>query len=299
MESPFKRAMMLTHRYLHSFQVDELAHMFRVTAGLPSSDWAKKRTDRLTDEHMQEILETELGGVNDVLAQLYAVTGNPDHLALARRFDHRRIFEPLANGRDELRGLHANTQIPKFVGAAQEYEVTGEPFYRHVASFAWETITGGRTFATGGTSNYEHWRTPPGQLASELSPWSAETCCSYNMLKLTRHLFGWDPQAKYADYYERTLYNSILASQHSEKLSLSISTLRFTWKTCPIRTTPTRNGLTAALPSPKNSKSPSSAATSGMTSFELVIRSESRLFCTATVATNSCLKRPARLRVYL
>ncbi|MDA2925761.1 glycoside hydrolase family 127 protein [Acidobacteria bacterium AH-259-G07] len=176
----------------------------------------KNRTDPLAEVHMQDILETEFGGMNDIFARLYEVTKDPDHLLMAKRFDHQRIFKPLADGRDELKGLHANTQIPKFVGAAKEYEVTGDPYYERIASFAWETITQHRTFATGGTSSYEHWRTGPDQLASEIGASTAETCCSYNLLKLTKHLFTWNPKARYADYYERALFNAILASQNPE-----------------------------------------------------------------------------------
>lgn len=200
----------LLDMYLHAGNEQALEVLKR------AADWAYQRTGRLSREQMQEILESEFGGMNDLFAALYQLTRDPRHLELARRFDHGRIFQPLAEGRDELMGLHANTQIPKFVGAAREYEVTGDPFYRRIATFSWETITGGRTFATGGTGNYEHWRTPPGELASELGAWSAETCCAYNMLKLTRHLFTWNPEARYADYFERTLYNAILASQDPE-----------------------------------------------------------------------------------
>jgi DUF1680 family protein len=185
-----------------------------VVKGMAS--WAKKRTDRLSTEHMQQILEREFGGINDIFARLFAVSRNPDHLVMAKRFDHKRILDPLAQHKDELTGLHVNTQLPKFIGAAQEYEMTGEVYYREIASYSWETIVNTRSFATGGTSNYEHWRAEPNKLANELSAESQETCCSYNMLKLTRHLFTWNPDVKYADYYERTLYNSILATQHPE-----------------------------------------------------------------------------------
>ncbi len=178
--------------------------------------WAKKRTDRLTDEQMQIMLKIEFGGMNEVFANLYALTGNADYLALAKRFDHEFVFTPLMKGKDWLHGLHANTQIPKIIGAAREYELTGEKKYHDIASFFWDAVISNRMYSIGGTSNYEHWRTPPSLLARELSVESAETCCTYNMLKLTRHLFEWTADEKYADYYERAIYNQILASQSPE-----------------------------------------------------------------------------------
>ena len=101
--------------------------------------WVKLRMEPLTDAQRQGMLETEFGGMNEVLANLYAVTGDPEHLRLARYFDHRAVFDPLARGEDRLDGLHANTQIPKAIGAAREYELTGETRYRDIASFFWQS----------------------------------------------------------------------------------------------------------------------------------------------------------------
>jgi DUF1680 family protein len=180
------------------------------------ADWAKMRTDKLDDSQMQKMMSNEFGGMGEVLANLYAATGRAEYLALAQRFDHKRIFDSLAEKRDALQGLHANTQIPKVIAAAREYEETGDKKYETIATFFWDTVIGGRMYSIGGTSNYEQWRTPPGKLAAELSVESAETCCTYNMLKLTRHLFEWSPEARYADYYERAILNQILASQSPE-----------------------------------------------------------------------------------
>ncbi len=176
--------------------------------------WAKKRTDRLSEDQMQQMLRTEFGGMNEVLRNLYAVTDDGDMLTLARRFDHKAILDPLAQHRDTLRGLHVNTQIPKIIGAARAYELTGERYYYEVATYFWNEVTRARSYATGGTSNDEHWRAEPYQIACELGPAAHETCCTYNMLKLTRHLFGWDPSPSYADYYERALFNGILSTQN-------------------------------------------------------------------------------------
>jgi DUF1680 family protein len=177
--------------------------------------WNKKRLDRLDADKMEAILNrTEQGGMNEALANLYALTGKPDYLAMARRFDEKHYVDPLANGEDRLKGEHVNSFIPNMIGSARQYELTGNERDRRIAEFFWDQVTGKRCYATGGTSNFEGWRTEPNQLAAELSDRTQETCCSYNMLKLTRHLFTWNPDARYADYYERTLYNAILSTQN-------------------------------------------------------------------------------------
>jgi uncharacterized protein len=179
---------------------------------LKMADWVKFRVDRLTEEQQQAALGTEFGGMNDVLANLYAVTGNPEHLRIARKFDHRAVFEPLARGEDKLNGLHANTQIPKAIGAAREYELTGEKRYYDIASFFWERVAKHRSYVIGGHSNSESFF-PIEHFSKHLGAASTETCNTYNMLKLTRHLFAWEPSAERMDFYERGLYNHILASQ--------------------------------------------------------------------------------------
>ena len=179
--------------------------------------WCKSRCDRLSDEQMQRMLDTtEQGGMNEVLANLYGVTGNPDHLALAQRFNQESYNRPLAAGRDELKGLHVNSFIPNIIGTARQYELAGKRPDHDIAHFFWHQVVGHRCYSTGGTSNLEHWRTDPDHLATELSPDSQESCCTYNMLKLTRHLFSWYARAEYADYYERALFNSILSTQDPE-----------------------------------------------------------------------------------
>jgi len=181
------------------------------------ADWVKMRTDRLSEEHMQRMLNhTEQGGMNEVLANLYAVTGNPDHLALSFRFNQKSYNEPLTDYKDKLKGLHVNSIIPNIVGTARQYELTGDRYYHDVADFFWEQITRARSFSTGGTSHDEHWGSDPYQLDAQLSPTTQETCCTYNMLRLTRHLFCWYADPKYADYYERALFNGILPTQNPE-----------------------------------------------------------------------------------
>lgn len=176
--------------------------------------WVKSRTDKSDRGHMERVLNfTEQGGMNEVLTNLYAITGNPEYLATARRFDERHYTEPLAHGLDEMKGEHVNSFIPNIIGSAREYEMTGDPVLRQIATFFWNEVTGARSFATGGTSDNELWETGPYQMSEELGRESHESCCTYNMLKLTRHLFSWEAAARYADYYERALWNGILSTQ--------------------------------------------------------------------------------------
>jgi DUF1680 family protein len=174
--------------------------------------WVDGRTGRIPEEQMQRTLQTEFGGMNEVLANFSAATGNPRYLVVAKRFDHHAVMDPAGQGRDALTGLHANTQIPKFIGAAREFELTGDPFYRDAAQFFWQQVALHRSYVTGGNSISEHFQTPPDVLASELTDLTQETCNTYNMLKLTRHLFTWQAGPQYADYYERAFLNHILAT---------------------------------------------------------------------------------------
>ena len=176
--------------------------------------WVKFRTDRLSATQIQNMLDTEFGGMNEVLANLYQVTSNPDHLTVAQRFDHAEIFDPLASNLDRLSGYHANTQIPKALGAIREYHATGTQRYRTIAVNFWDIVINQHTYVIGGNSNGEYFR-PPGQIASQLSDSTCETCNTYNMLKLTRQLFFTNPvRADYMDYYERGLFNQILGQQN-------------------------------------------------------------------------------------
>jgi DUF1680 family protein len=151
-----------------------------------------------------------------VLYNLADATGDRRWQALADRFNRRRILEPLAVGHDDLQGLHANTTIPQIIGAARGYEVSGSPQMRQAVETFWHTVVGQRCYCTGGTSNEEHWNSPPGMLGNELSGYTEESCCTYNMQKLTRHVLAWTADPRAADYYERALFNGILGVQHPE-----------------------------------------------------------------------------------
>ncbi len=152
------------------------------------ADWAAKGTDQLTDEQFQRMLICEHGGMNEAMADLFLITGNDAYLRLAIRFCHQEVLEPLAKGIDELEGKHANTQIPKVIGAAKLFNITGERKYKDMALFFWNVVTKHRSYSIGGNSINEHF----GPTNSErLGVQTAETCNTYNMLKLTEfYLLG-------------------------------------------------------------------------------------------------------------
>lgn len=159
------------------------------------------------------MLLCEYGGMNDVLVNIYSLTGNKKYLDLSYKFYDRKILDPLAAGKDSLAGKHSNTQIPKVIGSARRYELTGNTKDLSIAKFFWQTIIENHSYATGGNSNYEYLGEPH-KLNDKLTDNTTETCNTYNMLKLTRHLFALDPDASLMDYYEKALYNHILSSQN-------------------------------------------------------------------------------------
>ncbi|HEY2276022.1 MAG TPA: beta-L-arabinofuranosidase domain-containing protein [Steroidobacteraceae bacterium] len=176
--------------------------------------WVERWVQPLDGEQMARVIEREYGGMNELLYNLAASTGNARWRAVAQRFNKERVFAPLAAGRDELKGLHVNTTIPQIIGAARGYEVAGDLQLHDVAANFWHTVAERRCYCTGGTSNGESWNAPPGILAQELSGYTQESCVTYNMQKLTRHLYTWTADPRLGDYYERTFYNGILGVQH-------------------------------------------------------------------------------------
>ncbi|KAJ6279011.1 hypothetical protein J3E71DRAFT_183219 [Bipolaris maydis] len=181
---------------------------------LALAGWVDGRTKKLSTAQMQTMLGTEFGGMNDVLAEIYQLTGDKQWLTVAQRFDHAKAFDPLANNQDQLNGNHANTQVPKWIGAAREYKSTGTQRYLDIARNAWDITTNAHTYAIGGNSQAEHFR-PPNQISNFLTNDTAEQCNTYNMLKLTRDLWTTDPTStKYFDYYERALINHLLGAQN-------------------------------------------------------------------------------------
>jgi uncharacterized protein len=178
--------------------------------------WVAGYTQPLSYNHMQRVLGTEFGGMGETLSNLYAVTGKEYYLEISQRFDKKQFFDPLAAHRDELKGLHVNTHIPQVIAAARYYELTGDRRYRDIADYFWDEVVSERSYCTGGTSNGESWNTDPGKLSTELGTNTTECCCAYNMMKLTRHLFGWSPDARLMDYYERLVFNHRLGTINPE-----------------------------------------------------------------------------------
>jgi uncharacterized protein len=177
------------------------------------ANWTEDITQNLSDSLFQKMLVTEYGGMNDALVNTYAITGNKKYLDLSYKFYDKRILDSLAAQLDVLPGKHSNTQIPKVIGSARRYQVTGDKRDKAIADFSWETVTKHHSYATGGNSNYEY-LSEPDKLNDRLTDNTTETCNTYNMLKLTRELFAVNPSAALMDYYEKALYNHILASQN-------------------------------------------------------------------------------------
>jgi hypothetical protein len=177
--------------------------------------WAKARTDKLSDVQLDRVLNVEHGGMNEVLNNLFALTGDPAHLALAKRFEHASFIGPLALDHDDLSYIHANTNIPKISGAARHYELTGDERYAEIARYFWDRIAHHRTYCTGGNNVGEGWREPD-RLADTLAVNNQECCTVYNMLKVTRYLLTWSGDPAYGDYYERNVFNGVLGTQEAD-----------------------------------------------------------------------------------
>jgi uncharacterized protein len=173
--------------------------------------WAEKILSGLDDAQLQRMMNTEFGGMNEVLADLYADTGDARWLALSYKFEHHAFLEPLRRHQDDLAGTHGNTQVPKIIGVAARYVYAGRPEDLLAATFFWDQVVQHHTFSSGGHGKDEYFG-PPDQLNDWIDGRTCETCNTYNMLKLTGRLFSVWPDPHYADYYERALFNHMLAS---------------------------------------------------------------------------------------
>jgi len=171
--------------------------------------------DALDHQQMQTLLDSEFGGLNESYIELGARTGNPRWTAIGKRLRHEKVVDPAIAGKDDLPHRHANTQVPKFIGEARQFEVTGDADSAAAARFFWETVVTHYSYVIGGNADREYFQQPD-TVASFLTEQTCEHCNSYNMLKLTRHLYQWTPQSRYFDYYERTLHNHTMAAQHAE-----------------------------------------------------------------------------------
>lgn len=184
------------------------------TIFLKFCDWAISITSNLSDAQMESMLGTEHGGMNEIFVDAYQMTGDERYLIAAKRFSHKELLNAMALGYDNLDNKHANTQIPKVVGFQRIAEFSGDPHYANAARFFWETVTQNRSLAFGGNSRSEHFPSASACMDYVTGVEGPESCNTYNMLKLTEHLFRAIPLAKYADFYEKALYNHILSTQH-------------------------------------------------------------------------------------
>jgi len=195
------------------------------------ADWIYTQIMHLNDEQFQNILECEHGGIAETFADLYYDTKDEKYLALSKRFFDRKLMTPILNGVDNLAGLHANTQIPKYIGLARITELDGSPREKITAENFWNIVVDHHSYKTGGNSYHEHF-SPADKLNDFLDPVTTESCNTYNMLKLSNHLFCWNPHSKISDYTERLILNHSLASQNPENgwvtyyLSLEMPALR-------------------------------------------------------------------------
>ena len=166
----------------------------------------------LDDDQVQTMLACEHGGINESFAELYARTGDRRWLALGERIYHKKVLDPLGQRRDELANIHANTQIPKLIGLARLHEVTGKPQQAVAPRFFWDVVTRDHSYVIGGNADREYF-SEPRSISKHITEQTCEGCNTYNMLKLTRHLFGWQPNGALFDYYERAHLNHVLAQQ--------------------------------------------------------------------------------------
>lgn len=184
-----------------------------LTIAVDLADWLQKHMSHISDEDLQKIMFTEYGGLNWVLADLYAITGNAEYLAMSKRWHDNGVLVPLTKGIDILTGIHANSQFPKVSGLAYRYRYTADSSEWKGAVFFWESVVNHRSYVTGGNSSNELF-SPKDSLSHTLNPNTEENCNEYNMLKLTSLLFQMEPRVEFADYMERTLYNHILSAQN-------------------------------------------------------------------------------------
>jgi DUF1680 family protein len=180
--------------------------------------WVQAYFQGIGDDQRQFMLRTEYGGMNEVLANMYGLTGKEQYLHTAHLFEQPAFLDPLAGHRDDLRGLHANTHVPKVIGAARMYELTGETRYRDIAQYFLEEVLAERSYVIGNTSVGESWRSDPGNLKGSLEYHDAECCVAYNLMKLEQHAFAWTGDARWMDAYERSLWNCRMGTQNAQGL---------------------------------------------------------------------------------
>ncbi len=196
----------LIDQYIYTGNAQALA----VAEGM--GNWAYGKLKGLSEDTRRLMIRNEFGGINESFYNLYALTGDGRYRFLAEFFYHNDVIDPLKRQEDDLGTKHTNTFIPKVLAEARRYELTGEEGSKALSDFFWDTMFENHTFAPGCSSDKEHYFNPQ-QFSKHLTGYTGETCCTYNMLKLSRHLFCWEASPKVADYYERALYNHILGQQ--------------------------------------------------------------------------------------
>lgn len=196
----------LIDQYLYADNAQALEIVCRM------ADWAYSKLSPLSEETRRLMIRNEFGGVNESFYNLYAITGEERYKWLADYFYHNEMIDPLKDQKDELDKKHANTFIPKVIAEARNYELHGNADSRDKAIYFWNNVTNNHSFVTGSNSDKEKFF-DHNHLSQHLSGYTGETCNTYNMLKLSRHLFCWDANPVVADYYERALYNHILGQQ--------------------------------------------------------------------------------------
>lgn len=179
-------------------------------------DWGLNLISNLDDGQMEAMLGNEFGGMNEIFADAYSLTGEKKYLDAARRFTHHHLYDPLHAGEDRLDNMHANTQVPKVVGFQRVAEEANDPDYAMTADFFWNTVVNNRSLSFGGNSRREHFASAADAKSYVDDREGPESCNTNNMLKLTEGLFRMNPDSRYADFYERALYNHILSTQHPE-----------------------------------------------------------------------------------
>ncbi|PXA87176.1 hypothetical protein DMC47_32780 [Nostoc sp. 3335mG] len=177
----------------------------------------------LDDAQLQDMLGCEYGGVNESFAELYARTGDRKWLILATRIYDRKMLDPMVAQKDELANHHANTQVPKLIGLARIYELTGKAEPRAAATFFWQSVTRHHSYVIGGNADREYFSAPD-TIADHITEQTCEHCNTYNMLKLTDHLFGWQPDGALVDYYERAHLNHVMAAQNPKTAGFTYMT---------------------------------------------------------------------------
>lgn len=177
-------------------------------------DWGINVISNLTDTQMESMLDCEFGGMNEVYADAYAITGDKKYLNAARRFTHHQLFDDMLKSTDNLDNRHANTQVPKVIGFQRIAELDSDEEYGIASTFFWETVVKNRSLSIGGNSRREHFASKADAKSYVDEREGPETCNTNNMLKLTEGLFRMSPEARFVDFYERALYNHILSSQH-------------------------------------------------------------------------------------